>query len=67
MNKVLQMPASPYMTPEQALDSAKGLSLTDVLIVGYDTDGDLVIRSSRMGRADALWLAEKMKAWALGG
>ena len=66
MNTVLQLPASNFMTAEQALDSAKGLDLTDVLVVGYNPDGELAIRSSRMSRADALWLTEKMKAWALG-
>lgn len=65
MKTVLQLPASATMTVDQALDSAKGLDLTDVLVVGYKPDGELAMRSSRMSRADALWLAEKMRAWAL--
>lgn len=39
--------------------------MADVLVIGYDRDGDLVIRSSRMDRKDALWLCEMARAWAL--
>jgi hypothetical protein len=66
---ITSLPASTTYTPKQALLSAlefiDGVGLTDVLIVGYDGDGDLVIRSSRMDRKDALWMAEMLKAWAL--
>jgi len=54
------------MTVEQALASVVGEALTDVLVVGYDEDGDLYVRSSRMDRKDALWMAEMLKRWALG-
>lgn len=60
------LPASTTLTPEQALASAAMTELTDVLIVGYDLDGDLYVRSSRMDRKDALWMAEMLKRWALG-
>ena len=60
------LPASTTLTPEQALASVAMTELTDVLIVGYDVDGDLYVRSSRMDRKDALWLAEMLKRWALG-
>lgn len=66
MNTVLSFPPSDTMTVDQALDSAKARGLRDVLIVGYDADGELVFRSSRISRSDALWLAEKMRIWALG-
>lgn len=56
MGNVTGMPPSTSYTPEQALDSAKQLAPTDVLVIGYDADGDLLIRSSRMDRKDALWL-----------
>ena len=61
-----QLPASTTMTVEQALASVVGEALTDVLIIGYDEDGDLYVGSSRMDRKDALWLAEMLKRWALG-
>lgn len=61
MDKVAFLPASVTMTPEQALDSAKHLELKDVLVIGYDADGDLLIRSSRMIRRDALWMLEAAK------
>lgn len=60
------LPASTTLTPEQAIASVAMTQLTDVLIVGYDTDGDLFVRSSRMDRKDALWMAEALKLWALG-
>lgn len=66
MNTVLNFPAASTMTPEQALNTAQKDGFRDVLIVGYDEDGSLMIRSSRMSRMDALWLAELLKRHALG-
>lgn len=58
------------MTPVQALHSAladaeKGLQ--DVLIIAYDAQGDLYIRSSRMTCAEALFMANKAMRWAESG
>ena len=67
---VIALPASESFTPEQALKSAlefvRGDNLTDVLVIGYDADGDLLIRSSKMSRCDAVFMIEKAKQWALG-
>lgn len=65
--KVIVLPASVNFTPTQALDSASQMGATDVLIVGYDDEENLFIRSSKMSRADAVFLLEKAKQWALGG
>lgn len=69
VNNVLPFPPTTTMTPRQALLSALEMAenddLQDVLVVGYDGDGDLVIRSSRMDRKDALWLAEMLRRYAL--
>jgi hypothetical protein len=64
--KVFRMPASTTYTAEQALHSALNDDLDDVLIAGYDKDGDLIVRSSRLTRAEALFLAVKMLRWAEG-
>ena len=64
---VIALPASTNFTPEQALESAKALDMTDALIVGYDQDGVLVVRSSRMTCAEAVFLIEKAKQWAMSG
>jgi hypothetical protein len=66
---VTYMPASAYMKPDQAIDSLQHCKedLTDILIVGYDTDGDLFVRSSHLSRADALFLLEKAKDWVFNG
>jgi hypothetical protein len=63
--KVVSLPATTTFTAEMALKSALDLELTDVLVIGYDKDGDLLIRSSRLLRSDALWLVEKARAWVV--
>ena len=69
MNKILEFPATTTARPEQALAGAlahaKAGRLQDVLIVGYDSNGELYVRSSRMNRQDALWLAEQLRKYAL--
>ena len=49
------------MTVEQAIENARTLNkndpLTDVLITGFDNDGNLFISSNAMNKKDALWLA----------
>ena len=57
---------NPTPSPEgMALAHAKAGRLQDVLIVGYDANGDLYVRSSRMDRKDALWLSEQLRKYAL--
>lgn len=64
---VIALPASISYTPEQALQAALQFdNLQDVLVVGYDAEGHLLVRSSRMNRADAVFLLEKAKDWAMG-
>lgn len=67
---VFAFPATTTMTPEQALRSALEFAtndnLQDVLVAGYDGDGVLLVRSSRMDRKEALWLSEQMRRYALG-
>lgn len=67
MTAVFRLPASTTFTPEQALNSALDDGLTDVLIAGYDDNGNLVVRSSRLTCAEALFLATKMARWAESG
>ena len=62
--EILSLPASVNFNPQQALDSAKKFNFSDVMIIGYE-DGDLVIRSSRLSRAEALWLLECAKLHAM--
>lgn len=66
---IFAFPPTDTMTPEQALQSALQLAehggLQDCLVVGYDSDGDLFVRSSRMDRKLALWLAEQLRLYAL--
>jgi hypothetical protein len=59
------------MTAQQALESAlvdaESKHLADVLICGYDKDGDLYIRSSRLTCAEAFFMANKAVLWAQNG
>ena len=66
MNVIL-LPASEQYTPEQALGHAMIRGLTDVLICGYDEDHDLVVLSSKMTRAEGLYMTEKAKEWCMHG
>ena len=69
MAKVTGLNPSATMTPKQALlsvlDLAEGGCVEEILIVGHDCEGELFVRSSRMTRRDALWLAEQLRLYAL--
>lgn len=65
---VSKFPNSTTLTVEQALKSALGDAdrLDEVLIVGtFKDDDSLFVVSSRLNRAQALWLAEMAKLHAL--
>jgi hypothetical protein len=65
--KVIELPASTNYTAEQALNSALKADLTDVMVIGYDEDGNLFVRSSRMTRAEGLFMVEKAREWSMYG
>ena len=62
----LGLGAHARMTVSQALDLAKSRGLKEVLIIGTDEAGEIVIYSSHMARRDALWLAEQSRLHSLG-
>ena len=62
---IIRFPLSTNMNAEMALNSALQDNLQDVLIVGYDVDGDFIVRSSRLSKQDGLWLSEKLKDWVM--
>jgi hypothetical protein len=49
------------MNPEQALESMKQLEPKDVVILAYDAQGNLMLRSSKMNNASTLWMLECAK------
>lgn len=63
------LPPSDTMTPEQALLSAlefaKADDLKDVLVIGHDAEGFIIIRSSRMDRKTALWSVKEAEDYVL--
>lgn len=68
-DNIFTFPPTDTMTPEQALQSALQFAeqegLQSCVIVGYDNDDYLFVRSSRMDRKFALWLAEQLRLYAL--
>ena len=71
MTNLIRLPPSTNLNAEQALQSAladaETKHLMDVLIVGYDEDGDLYIRSSRLTCSEAFFMANKAMRWAESG
>ena len=63
---IISLPASESFRPQQALASAMELDPSDVIIIGY-VNGELMMRSSKMTCAEALFLLERGKSWALSG
>jgi len=58
------------MTPMQAVHSALAdveAGMQDILIIGYDADGCLYIRSSKMTCAEAFFMANAAMRWAESG
>ena len=66
MTKVTKLPPSTTFTVDQALDNAKQMQLNDVLILGFDENDALYVRSSRMTREQGLFLIELGKLHSLG-
>jgi hypothetical protein len=64
---VIALPASVNFNAEQALQSALTKGLTDVLVLGYDAAGVLIVRSSKMTRAEGLFMTKKAEQWAMDG
>lgn len=58
--------AHAHMKVDEAFSVAMRNNLTDVIIIGYGDDGDLVINSSHMTRAEALFMLEKSKMHTMG-
>jgi hypothetical protein len=56
------------MTPTECLDYVRRAraDAQDVLVCGYDVDGDFFTFSSHMSRKDALWLAMMLVDYARG-
>ena len=71
MTNLIRLPPTTTMNAQQALESAligaESKHLRDVLICGYDEDGDLYIRPSRLTCAEAFFMANKAALWAQNG
>jgi hypothetical protein len=63
---VVELGPHSKMSPTEVLELAKREDFHDVVIVGYDSEGKIKIRSSQMTRAEAFYLLEQGKQSALG-
>lgn len=46
---------------ERILDKARTANLSEVVVIGTDSDGDFYFASSQAGGHDVLWLLERAK------
>lgn len=67
-DNVRELPASTNFTVYQALRSALDHTdtLESVFIIGFDSNGDIFVRSSKALCKDGLWAAKKLEQHALG-
>lgn len=58
MTEVIQLGAHSKMTVEECLDYCclEKDKYQSVMVLSFDEDGDLLVRSSHMSRKDALWM-----------
>lgn len=66
-DNIIGFPASANFTPEQALASAGQFDLREVIVIAFDAEGELVIRSSKMDLKEALWLIKMAELYTLDG
>jgi len=52
-------------TVEVTLEGAAEDGLIECLVIGTDSDGQFVFRSSGMSNRDGLWLIEKAREWVM--
>lgn len=64
--EIKHLPPSSHMSVEQALESAKDAGICSVLVIGESEEGTLITRSSKLTRAEALWLVELARDNILG-
>lgn len=63
MSNVVELPIVTRLDldPQRVLAGALEDGMTEVVIIGYDKDGDEVFRSSLADGADAFWHLERAK------
>jgi hypothetical protein len=54
-------------TVDSTLAGAQEDDLVECLVIGTNSAGDFVFRSSGMGNRDGLWLIEKARDWVMKG
>ena len=62
---ILHLPVESEQTPEEVLRETLEIGVKNIVCIGFDADGDWFLRTSKMSRQDALWVAEKLRDWAI--
>ena len=65
-DNVFEMGAHDNMSVKEAVEVVKRENLTEVLIIGYNKNDELVIRSSAMSASESLYLLEQAKMYTMG-
>lgn len=68
MAEVVHLGAHDRMTVADCVGvvSREAPAWKDILVLGYDEDGELVVRSSHLERKEAVWLLLEALDWARG-
>jgi len=53
-----EFPGPGFRTVESTLETSKDLGMTEIVVVGFDKNGDFVLKTSSMQRKDTLWLLQ---------
>lgn len=66
MAKPIELDAHNKMTVDEVLQLCRRAGLKEVLVIGFDENGDFFTQSSKMQKKDALWALEWAKLHTLG-
>jgi len=60
MGNVVRLQPTTTYTVDQALDFAKSEGMTEVVVAGYDKNGNFMVVSSAMSNDRAAWFGQKI-------
>ena len=59
------LPSSKSVDPDVILEKAKGWGLSEVLIIGWDENGEFTLGGSHTKASDIAWLLDNAKHWLM--
>lgn len=61
MGKVLRLVQPTSASADQVLDEAKAVGLTETIVIGWDKEGTMYLKTSCVDGPDMLWLIEQAR------